>query len=87
MNKAELFEATLKRFAENGDRDAALVLELAGIVPADDPDIKEGVCDRLRAAIQYCTSALTSEYDYQKIGHIKEAINNITSALQGLTKV
>lgn len=87
MNKAELFEAALKRFAEDGDKDAALVLELAGILPTDPIDTKTAVGDQLRAAVQYCTAALTNDAEWSKNENIKNALDNIALALQYLAKV
>lgn len=87
MNKLDLFEAALKRAAENGDRDAALVLELVGIVPVAPTDAKEAVGTALRKASEYSVAALTADSDWQTKSNITTAVDYITSALQHLARV
>lgn len=60
MNKLALFETTLKRFAENGDRDAKLVLELAGVMPDEPTNAKDDACSALRKAIESCVASFDS---------------------------
>lgn len=87
MNKLALFEATLKRFAENGDRDAALVLELAGVIPDEPTDAKDAVGTALRKASEYGVAALTADSEWQTQSNITTSIDYITSALQHLARV
>ena len=87
MNKLALFEATLKRFAENGDRDAALVLELAGIIPTNSTSMIDDIGESLRLAITYCTDAMTAGSEWQTDENIKTSINHISNALKQLAQV